>query len=83
MSDDVLRMLGRIEEKLDHHFDRLERHDHAIFGNGKEGLIVRTDRTARQLNELRKSRKVVWSAVVSVAGAIGTAIWTLLTSAKH
>lgn len=64
--DDISTRLGRIEGKLD---DFCERHNHAVFGNGKAGLVVRMDRLERSQAQTAKSRKAVWSAVVSIVGA--------------
>jgi hypothetical protein len=64
---DIRDRLGRIEGMLE---PFVERHDHAVFGNGKDGLLVRMDR----VEQVAKGRTARWSAVVSVFSAVMSAL---------
>lgn len=76
----ILERLAGIEEKLDSHIRNnekiLTKHEHAIFGNGKDGLSIQTDR----LIESDKNRKSWRLAVVAAnAGWIGKVLYDFFT----
>jgi hypothetical protein len=77
MSDrihEIHSMVGQVVGRLEEICDRLERHDHAIYGNGKPGIEKRLDRVEVAARQAGQSRKAWWSAVVSVLGAVGSAV---------
>lgn len=47
MSECMEITIVRIEEKLDMALERLEKHDHILNGNGKDGMVVEMDRVKR------------------------------------
>jgi len=58
-------------------FEKLDRIDVAIRGNGKPGIIVRLDR----LEQSAKSQaKLIWLLVGAVAAGLTTAIATILVN---
>ena len=58
-------------------FEKLDRIDVAIRGNGKPGIIVRLDR----LEQSAKSQaKLIWLLIGAVAAGLTTAIATILVN---
>lgn len=70
----IHRDVGTINGRLDQFCERLERHDGAIFGNGQPGLQIRVDRCEQNIESVRGAAKHIWSAVISVMGALVAAV---------
>ena len=65
------------QQQFDILFEKLDRLDEAIRGNGKPGIIVRLDR----LEQSAKSQaKIIWLLVGAVAAGLTTAITTILVN---
>jgi hypothetical protein len=65
------------QQQFDILFEKLDRIDVAIRGNGKPGIIVRLDR----LEQSAKSQaKLIWLLVGAVAAGLTTAIATILVN---
>jgi len=65
------------QQQFDILFEKLDRIDVAIRGNGKPGIIVRLDR----LEQSAKSQaKIIWLLVGAVAAGLTTAIATILVN---
>ena len=65
------------QQQFDILFEKLDRIDVAIRGNGKPGIIVRLDR----LEQTAKSQaKLIWLLVGAVAAGLTTAIATILVN---
>ena len=66
---------ARIDSKLDHIIEKVDRVDIAIYGNGNDGLIVRTDRNTQAIGSLKK---FVWIVITGIVGAAIIAAAALL-----
>jgi hypothetical protein len=65
------------QQQFDILFEKLDRIDVAIRGNGKPGIIVRLDR----LEQSAKSQaKLIWLLIGAVAAGLTTAIATILVN---
>jgi hypothetical protein len=65
------------QQQFDILFEKLDRIDVAIRGNGKPGIIVRLDR----LEQSAKSQaKLIWLLAGAVAAGLTTAIATILVN---
>ena len=65
------------QQQFDILFEKLDRIDVAIRGNGKPGIIVRLDR----LEQSAKSQaKLIWLLIGTVAAGLTTAIATILVN---
>jgi len=63
------------QQQFDILFEKLDRIDVAIRGNGKPGILIRLDR----LEQSAKSQaKLIWLLVGAVAAGLTTAIATIL-----
>jgi hypothetical protein len=59
------RWEGNVEAKLEVIMDAIERFTAVVEGNGREGLIVQTDRNTQDLKRLEK---FVWMVIAGVIG---------------
>ena len=65
------------QQQFDILFEKIDRIDVAIRGNGKPGIIVRLDR----LEQTAKSQaKLIWLLIGAVAAGLTTAIATILVN---
>lgn len=58
-------------------FEKLDRIDVAIRGNGKPGIIVRLDRLE---HSAKSQAKLIWLLIGAVAAGLTTAIATILVN---
>lgn len=75
MASDIGEMKGMLRSCC----ERLETHHYEIYGNGTPGLKSRMYHAEKQALTAAKSRKAVWSSVLSVLGFVGTAIVSWFT----
>ena len=65
------------QQQFDILFEKLDRIDVAIRGNGKPGIIVRLDRLEQSA---RSQAKLIWLLIGAVAAGLTTAIATILVN---
>jgi hypothetical protein len=62
--------------------ERLRRHEHTIYGNGKPGLVERLGYIERDSERVEKAKESAHRSMISAAGSFVTAavgiIWSLL-----
>lgn len=62
-NEEILSLLGRMDQKLDDIKEDVTRHDHLLNGNGQEGLITK-------FTKLQAQFKIVWVGLSGMACAI-------------
>lgn len=67
--DDDSTILARLDERTESMCERIEKMDHTLHGNGKEGLVVRVDRLEQ--GEARRT-KLFWILVTAVVVSMTT-----------
>ena len=65
------------QQQFDILFEKIDRIDVAIRGNGKPGIIVRLDRLERSA---KSQAKLIWLLIGAVAAGLTTAIATILVN---
>jgi hypothetical protein len=60
---------GRLIERVEHIAGTVERIDHTVNGNGKEGLVVKVDRHDHTLKNAGRFLWIIMSALVTAAVA--------------